>query len=48
MTERENTTNAFIKLDKIMPRFRTLGVRWALDDFGTGYSSLSSLKELNF
>ncbi len=48
MTERENTTNAFIKLDKIMQRFRTLGVRWALDDFGTGYSSLSSLKELNF
>ncbi|MCG3862562.1 MULTISPECIES: EAL domain-containing protein [unclassified Photobacterium] len=48
MTERENTTNAFIKLDKIMQRFRDLGVRWALDDFGTGYSSLSSLKELNF
>ncbi len=48
MTERENTANAIIKLDKIMQRFRELGVRWALDDFGTGYSSLSSLKELNF
>lgn len=27
ITERENTTNTFIKLDKIMQRFRTLGVR---------------------
>lgn len=48
MTERENTTEAFIKLDKIMQLFREIGVRWALDDYGTGYSSLSSIKELNF
>ena len=27
ITERENTTNTFIKLDKIMQCFRTLGVR---------------------
>lgn len=48
ITERENTMNAFQRLDKIMQQFRELGVCWALDDFGTGYSSLSSLKELNF
>jgi len=38
----------FTRIQELIDRIHTLGIRWAIDDFGVGYSSLSYLERLSF
>ncbi|HAS72716.1 MAG TPA: hypothetical protein DCS67_01060, partial [Clostridiales bacterium UBA8960] len=38
--------NNFEEANKLLAKFRAIGIKIALDDFGTGYSSLSYLKNM--